>query len=197
MILKTGTKKHSVFEIVEEILHECDYDSKGICGLCNASFDRLVAIEGLGPSKASQLLSAIEIGKRIRNSSVDRKLTFSSPCDVASYYMEQLRHLSREQVIIVYLDARLQYIGDEILSIGTINSSLLSQREVFSLCLRKNCVSFILLHNHPSGDPSPGKDDILSTRKILEGAKTLGLCLKDHIIIGDNRYYSFSEQGMI
>lgn len=111
--------------------------------------------------------------------------------------MEDLGSLTNEQVIIVFLDNRLRFLGDEVLCIGTVNSCPVSVREILSLCLHKNCVSFIMIHNHPSGNPTPGKEDLHTTKRIKEGAALVELNFTDHIVIGDNCYYSFREQGLI
>ena len=124
-------------------------------------------------------------------------LQFEEPSTVADYFMEKLRHEEQEHVILIALDGKNQLLGEQLISKGTFNASLVTPREVFREALRLQAVGIILLHNHPSGDPSPSLDDIPTTRNLWKAAETTGVAFLDHIIIGDHRYFSFREQDMI
>ena len=111
--------------------------------------------------------------------------------------MEDMRHLETERLIVAMLDNRCRLISDTVLTIGTVNASLISVREVLMSAVRCGAVSFVVLHNHPSGDPAPSSRDISVTRRLKEAGDVIGIPLTDHIIIGDNRYYSFVESGCL
>lgn len=197
ILLRSGTKDSDVFSVVNSLLRSFDYKEQGIAGFIGIDFEKLTELKGIGEVKAAQLLAVSELCKRIRACPLKKKISISDVRSVAECYMDYFRSLDREHVVIVYLDNKLRIIGDEVISIGTINLSILSSREIFSRCLRKNAVSFILLHNHPSGDASPSPEDIKVTKLIKEGAKLLGLNFTDHCVIGDNCFFSLKEHGYI
>ena len=116
---------------------------------------------------------------------------------VAAYYMERMRHLTKEQLVLAMYDSKCMLLQDALISIGTCNASLISPREVFMKALEYKAVYVMLLHNHPSGDPQASGEDISVTKRINECGKLLGIPLLDHIIIGDNCYFSFREQGIL
>ena len=197
IILRTGTRNSDVFNLVSEVLQLDKVKKYGLPGLLRVSRSDLLKIDGIGSVKAAQIMAVAEISRRIRVTSACESVSFCKPETVSDYYMEELRNLDRERVIAVFLDTRYKRITESVLSIGTVNASVLDARELFSEALKHNAVSFILLHNHPSGDPTPGRDDISVTRKIKEAAKMLELNFTDHIIIGDNRFFSMKEHGYI
>lgn len=122
---------------------------------------------------------------------------FQTPDAIADYYMQDMRHLEQEQVVLLMLTSKSQYLKDKVISSGTVNSSLISPREIFVEALRYHAVFIILVHNHPSGDPSPSKEDYIITKKIQEAGILVGIKLMDHVIIGDNRYISLKEKGFL
>ena len=140
-------------------------------------------------------LTQAELAKRMAKAEASLGLDFSSPDSIARYYMEDLRHKKREVMKLLLLNTRSRLISEMDVSTGTINSTLVSPRELFVEALQKNAVSIILLHNHPSGDPTPSKEDLLTTRRIREAGALIGIELLDHIIIGDNCYFSLREKG--
>ena len=121
----------------------------------------------------------------------------NSPASISDYYMEQMRHLREEIVLCAYFDSKGVFLGDKIISKGSITSSMVVISSVFKAALEKNAQRIVLLHNHPSGDASPSRDDISVTDNLCQGAKILGIEFGDHIIIGDNKYYSFFENNLI
>ena len=154
-------------------------------------------IKGVGKVKALQILAIGELSRRIAKTSISKGEMFSDPEMIARYYMEDMRHLQIEEVILIMMNSKNQIIKDEVISKGTVNSSILSPREVFLLALQYHAVHIILLHNHPSGDPTPSKEDIRMTAKIAEAGKLIGILLMDHLIIGDNKYISLKERGVL
>lgn len=147
--------------------------------------------------KTAQLKCICELSRRIAKRQAAMRLKFSSPDTIAGYYMEDMRYLTKERLILIMLDSRLGLISDIVLSIGTVNSSLVSPSEVFYEACRNKAVSIVLVHNHPSGDSNPSRQDIEVTDKISKAGEILGIHLIDHIIIGDNNYTSLKEYGCI
>lgn len=194
IILKSGTHEKTAVELAFELLV---YKSGGLLNLHQMSLQELKSISGIGSVKAIQLKAVAELSNRIVKTIRTQHLQLSNASSVASYYMEQLRHASKENIVLCMLDTKCNFIADETISIGTVNASLVSSREVFLVAMKYKAVQIILLHNHPSGSPEPSTEDINVTKKIRSCGELLGIHLVDHIIIGDNKYYSFNEKGLI
>ena len=124
-------------------------------------------------------------------------LCFQSPATIAQYYMEDLRHEKQEHMKLLMLNSKSMLIGESDISKGTVNASLITPRELFIEALQKNAVTIVIMHNHPSGDPVPSQEDIYTTNRIKKAGELIGIELLDHIIIGNNCYISFREQGML
>ncbi len=195
VILRTGYKGVNVVRLAENILQQAGDD--GLVGLCRLSIGELTDNPGIGQVKAIQLKAVAELARRMTKRSAKKRLRFNSPDTIADYYMEDLRHRETECLMMVSLNTKGALIGEKLLSIGTVNSSLVSPREIFIEALQQKAVSIILLHNHPSGDASPSHQDIYITKKIKESGELLGITLVDHIIIGDNTYVSFKEKNLL
>lgn len=195
-ILRTGTKGLSAIELARTLLYQ-DAEKKKKIHLQAWTKEELMKIHGIGKVKAIQISCICELSKRLAQQSVSEELDFSMPKTVAEYYMEDMRHRRQEYMKLVMLNTKSKLIGESELSKGTVNMSLVSPRELFIEALNKGAVFIILIHNHPSGDPSPSKDDILISRRISEAGKLLGIELLDHIIIGDNCYVSLAEAGAL
>jgi DNA repair protein RadC len=146
--------------------------------------------------KAIELLCLTEITKRMSKEIHRDSLRLVTPQSVADFYMQDMRHLTREQVLLLMMDSKNKMIKDMIISEGTVNTSIMPTREVYVHALKYEAVNIILLHNHPSGDPTPSAEDIRVTKKLSEAGNLIGITLMDHIIIGDNRYISLKEQGL-
>ncbi len=196
VILKNGSKGESSVDLARKILLLSDYD-KSILGLFHLTLQDLMRVKGIGKVKAIQILCLTEFSKRIAKKSAKNALLFTSPKTVADYYMEDLRHSEKEQLIMVMLNTKSKFIMDKLITIGTVNSSLISAREIFIDALKANAVFIILVHNHPSGDPIPSREDIKVTGRIREAGELIGITLLDHIIIGDNCYLSFKEKDLL
>ena len=165
--------------------------------LYDYGIQELMKFQGIGKVKAIQLKCIAEISRRIANVSRNMDICFSSPQLVADFYMEKLRHEPIEHFVVCMLDSKCRYLGERTLTIGSVNASLVSPREVFIHALSLQAVSIIILHNHPSGRPQPSREDIQVTERIAECGKLLHVKLSDHIIIGDHDYYSFREKGLL
>ena len=194
VIIRTGTTGRKSIDVAQEILN-CN--EKSLLNLYHMSFKELMAIPGIGTVKAVQLKCLAEITKRMTKAVRIREVTLNSASSVAAYYMEELRHEDRENLMLCMFDSQCVLLGDEVISIGTVNASLVSPREIFIRALAHQAVYIILLHNHPSGVPLPSTQDRLVTRKVQECGELMGIYLSDHIIIGDNQYFSFKEENLL
>ena len=193
IILRTGTKDSSALQLAGQVLALAKYPREGLLGLYDVTLEELMSIKGIGMVKAIKLKCLTELSMRISRATAREGLCFTNSKTVAKYFMESLRHRRTECVILVCLDSKGQLIQEKKLSDGSVNMSLISPREIFMEALQCKAVSIILIHNHPSGDPSPSRSD----RELTENVSVLGakmdIPLLDHIIIGDNRYTSFRE----
>lgn len=154
-------------------------------------------IKGIGNVKAIQISCISELAKRLAKASYQDTVCFTDPKTIAQYYMEDLRHEKQEHMKLLMLNSKAKLLGETTISKGTVNASLVTPRELFIEALQKNAVSIIILHNHPSGDPSPSREDMLTTKRIQDAGALIGIELLDHIIIGNNCYISFREEGML
>ncbi len=193
ILLRTGTKGENVLELAERILTEAG----GLIGLARLSVYELTQVHGIGPAKAAQVKAALELGKRSVCSDPITRPVINSPADVADLVMEEMRVLDREHFRIMHLSTRNNVLGVSPVSVGSLNSSIVHPRECFKEAIRRNANTIILLHNHPSGDPAPSREDLDITKRLAEGGKILGIEILDHVIIGDKRYVSLKEQGII
>lgn len=195
VLLRTGTKGENVLALAKRLLYQDG--GAGLLGIHQFSFQSLMKLKGIGKVKAVQILCLSELAKRLSKASVEPRLRFSSSQSVAEYYMEDLRHRNQEVMKLLLLNSKAELIDETNISKGTVNASLVTPRELFVEALKKEAVSMILLHNHPSGDPTPSRDDILTTKRISECGFLIGIELLDHIIIGNNCYVSFQEENLL
>lgn len=196
VIIKTGTKQKRSVELAQEILSLAQTYG-GLYGLHKLSIKDLLSIDGIGRVKAIQILCTLELAKRLNKTSKPERVQFDSPTSIASFYMEHMRYYRQEHLILLMLDTKNRMIKDILLSKGSINASLISTREIFCEALRYDAVNIILIHNHPSGDPTPSKDDINVTKEVLAAGKIIGIQLLDHIIIGDHTFMSLHSSGYL
>ena len=195
VLLRCGTQGENAVELSERLLYHSG--EEGILALHHFSLEQLLAMKGIGKVKAVQILCVSELAKRLAKAKTRDMLCFSAPDTIAHYYMEELRHEKQENMKLLMLNSKTMLIGECDISKGTVNASLITPRELFIEALQKNAVAIIIMHNHPSGDPSPSQEDIYTTNRIKEAGELIGIKLLDHIIIGDNCYISFREQGML
>lgn len=196
MLLNCGTKDVSAIELAQSILNR-GTTYKGLTGLNYLSMSDLTKIRGVGKVKACKILAITEISKRMSRESFKSEMTFNNPSSIADYFMEDCRYRTTESIFVLYLNNANAIIRCKELSRGTVNSSPVSPRELFLDALRHDAVSIVLIHNHPSGIPEPSDADIIVTERIKKAGNMLGVKLIDHIIIGDRKYISFMEKGLI
>lgn len=198
LLLRSGCRGQDVTALSTMVL-EMEPRREGLLGLLHNSMQDYMRLRGVGEAKALQLVAIGELSKRIWRREAAKNLTtaFSDPGLCARYYMEALRHLEQEELHAAFLDTKLRFISDQLLSRGSVDASVVSVRELMIAALRARAVRMILVHNHPSGDPRPSADDQRVTAEVQEAAKLIGIPLEDHIVIGDNAYYSFKEWGLL
>lgn len=197
VILRSGTQGKNSLTLAQEILKVMEKSSyPGLTGLLHISVQDLMKINGIGQVKAVQLKCIGELSKRIARNAARPQLVMNSPASIAAYYMEELRHEEQEVVICMMSDVKGHFLGDKILTRGTVTGSMVTPREIYMEALRRHAVSLILIHNHPSGDPTPSPDDVQITTRIYQAGELIGIHLLDHIVIGDQKYCSFREEGL-
>lgn len=193
IILRTGTPSESALDIANRLLK----GGNGIRGLYELNFEELRAIRGIGKAKASQIKASLELGRRLKTYRGVNSPYVKSPNDAAELVMEDMRYLKKEFLRLMMLNTKNMIIAIKDISIGSLNSSIVHPREIFVEAIKVSSASIIMCHNHPSGDPSPSQEDIDVTKRVYEAGRIVGIDLLDHIIIGDGRYLSLKEKGII
>lgn len=197
IIIRTGTRKQSALELAEQVLRLAKYPKEGLLGLYDVSLEELQSIHGIGQVKAVKLKCLAELSMRMSSARATQGMCFNSSGQVADYFMERLRHKKTECVILLCLDTKGQLLKEERISDGSVKMSLVSPREIFLTALKYSAVNILLVHNHPSGDPTPSNADIQLTGNLKELGEKMDIPLLDHIIIGDCRYTSFKEAALL
>ena len=196
VLLRTGTKGLNVMELSKQLL--ClPTGEENLLNIHYFTLQKLKDFKVIGDVKAIQILCLSELAKRLAKASVKERVVFQLPSTVAEYYMEEMRHLKQESMKLLMLNTKGKLLGETNVSKGTVNASLITPRELFLKALECEAVSIILIHNHPSGDPTPSHSDVSFTKRVKEAGELIGIDLLDHIIIGNNRYTSFAEQKLI
>jgi DNA repair protein RadC len=192
IILRTGTKQENVINLCQRILSM--YNLKQ---LSQINIARLTEIHGIKESKAAQITACFEIARRLETFSEESKQKINSPEDVYRRIYPRMREQKKEMFIELCLDTKNQIIKEETISIGSLNANIVHPREVFKMALAESAAHIIVVHNHPSGDPTPSREDIEITKKLAETGKVMGIDVLDHVIIGDGRHFSMKEAGHI
>jgi DNA repair protein RadC len=197
LFISTGMKGRSAIEIGRELIAK--YGSMAALG--GLPVAELSKIKGLGLAKASKLAAAFELGTRVAREQL-RDVSLETPELIHNFFGPQLRHLSQEQVMVAVLDSRLRHLATTVVSVGTVNDSSAHPREILRPVITRGAYGFILIHNHPSGDPSPSRADEIVTKRVVDAAKLMQVCFLDHVIIGRPSpgrapYYSFREAGLV
>lgn len=193
VFIRTGTREQNAVEVADRVLNS--FPERNLLGLCHIPWKELMKIPGIGEVKAIRLKCLAELARRISRMEARKGLKFDQPGTIWQYYKESLRHEEREKVILIMLDQKLQMLSDAVLSIGTVRESIVSPRELFLLALKEKAVQIMLVHNHPSGDPTPSRADLAITRRVQMLGAMMEIPLTDHIIIGDKTYCSLREKG--
>ncbi|MCI6995711.1 MAG: DNA repair protein RadC [Eubacterium sp.] len=197
VILRSGTRGISSVALASQILEAGAGGEQGLLGIHRLSMGELMEFRGIGQVKAVQIKCIGELSKRIASVSAKKLLDFQNPETIADYYMEQMRHEEQEIMICMMLNTKNQLLGETVISRGTVNASLVSPRDLILAAFRFRAVFIIIVHNHPSGDPKPSRDDLDITKRIQAACSLVDIPLLDHIIIGDQRYISFRQEGML
>ena len=192
IILRTGVKGENVVTMASRLLAKYG----GLAGLARAELAQLGQEHGLGPAKASQLLAALELGRRLMAESPEERFQIRAPQDAANLLIPLIGHQEQEHFVVLYLDTRNRVMDREVLYKGSLNTSLVRIAEVFRGAIRRNCAAIIVAHNHPSGDPSPSPEDVALTRRLVEAGKLVEVEVLDHVVIGQGRFVSLRERRM-
>ncbi|MCI6693462.1 MULTISPECIES: RadC family protein [unclassified Clostridium] len=194
VILRTGTRGENIISLSTRIISEFN----GLDGLLDAGINEITSIKGIKNIKASQILAVGELVKRINVLSLIKiEKVISSPNDIASLIMKEMSFLKQEVLKLIMLDTKNNIIGIKDVFKGSLNTSIVHPREIFKEAIKKSSSSIIICHNHPSGDPTPSKEDINITIRLKECSKIIGIDLLDHLIVGKNQYVSLKEKGII
>lgn len=197
IFLRTGVKGESAIAVGRRLLDKFS----GLPGLARADIPQLAQQRGLGIAKACQLAAAFELGKRLARRNLDR-VELSSPEQIAEFMTPQMQSLRTECIRVIVLDNRLRCLTVEEVSVGTDNQTLAMTRDILRPVIIHQCHRFVIVHNHPSGDPSPSRSDVIFTKRLAEAAALLDLEMSDHVIIGHpnslaNSFYSFAQEGLL
>lgn len=191
IILNTGTKTENVLELSKRITSK--YPLKK---LCSQSISSLTRELGIGEAKACKILAISELSRRLVLP-IQKSPRINSAKDIFEILAPKISHLEKEHLIGIYLNSRKRILAQKTLFIGSLTESIINSREIFKIALEENASAIILAHNHPSGDPTPSEADIVATKEIFQAGEIMGIPLLDHIIIGDNNYWSLKENGLI
>ena len=193
IIVGHGSRQISALDVANLVLDA----AAGVHGLTRVSRDELGRVKGVGAAKAAQILAAVELGRRTLSRSPGDRVQFDGPEDVAAYLMPQYGSRSVEHFGIVLLDTKHRVLRTRVLSVGTLDASLVHPREVFREATLGGAAAIVLFHNHPSGDPVPSGDDVALTTRLVRAGDLMGVDVIDHIIVADACYCSFKETGRL
>ena len=191
ILLRTGTKEESVLHLANRVLTYFEQ----LHELKHATIEEIISIKGIGEVKATQLLAAVELGRRLAQKQVNERFTIRSPHDAASYLMPDMTSLQQEHFVVLFLNVKNQVIHKQTIFIGSLNASIVHPREIFREAVKRSAASIICAHNHPSGIPTPSPEDIEVTKRLQEAGFIIGIDLIDHVIIGDHQFVSMKEKG--
>jgi DNA repair protein RadC len=191
IILRTGTINENVVEMSNRLIKEYSLEK-----LFDCSLKELQEIKGIGPSKAMQILAMSELGKRYNNSK-NPVIKINSAKDVFNYFHEKLKNEKQENFYVLILNNANNIIKEELISKGILDSAIIHPREIFKPAIKNSASKIILIHNHPSGNPNPSKEDLEITKQLVEAGKLLDIKVLDHVIVGDENYWSWVEDERI
>ncbi len=192
ILLRVGVEGLNAVQLAQKLLLE----HHGWAGLQRASFEEIAAHHGMGEAKAAQLKAALEIGRRLLLTSQESRPQIRSPTDAAQLMLVEMSHLDQEHLRVLCLDTKNRVQKVHTVYVGSLNSSIVRVGEVFKEALRINSAALIVVHNHPSGDPTPSPEDVLVTRQIVEAGKLLDVEVLDHLVIGQGRFVSMRERNL-
>ena len=191
ILIGSGTGKEGVLQLSQRLIAEYG----GLHSLFQTGMARLQKTSGVGPAKACLLAACFELSKRLTSQQRILTSNIRTPDDVAAIYMSQMRYLKQEHLKSVYLDIKNRLLDQRTISIGTLDSSIIHPRDIFRHALDLPCAALILIHNHPSGQLTPSKEDLLITNQLVASGETVGIPVHDHLIIAGDKYFSLKEAG--
>jgi DNA repair protein RadC len=192
IILRTGVGGESVLNMAARLMAKYD----GLIGLARASFGELCAEHGIGPAKVTQLKAALELGRRLLIASPEERPQVKSPADAANLLMLEMSLLEQEHLRTILLDSKNHVLATPTIYVGNLNTSVVRVGELFREAIKVNCAALIVVHNHPSGDPTPSPEDVKVTELVVQAGQLLDIEVLDHLIIGQQRYVSLKERGL-
>jgi DNA repair protein RadC len=193
IILRVGTQEYSAIGMAEHMLGRFN----GLKGIATAGIEDLSTVKGLGTAKAAQIQAMVELGKRLAASVGPSRPTIRSPQDAADILMPELRDEPQEHFHALFLNTKNEVLRTRTITIGSLDASLITPRELFREAISSNSASVIIAHNHPSGDPTPSKEDVNVSKRLMQAGEMIGIEVLDHIVIGDGRWISIKERGLI
>jgi DNA repair protein RadC len=191
IVLGHGVPRTSALELANAVLDAVG----GLHGLARATADDLRRVPGIGSARASQLIAAVEAGRRTLLRARRDRLQFVTPRDAAEFLVPQFGTRPVEQFGVVLLDTKHRVLRTTLLSVGTLDASIVHPREVFRAAAAAGAAALVLFHNHPSGDPTPSEDDVALTRRLVRAGDLMGIAVLDHVIVAENRFYSLKDRG--
>ncbi len=193
LLLRTGARGRDAVDVARALLSR----SGGLDRLESAPACEIATVPGVGAAKAASLIAAFELGRRCAGSHLPEGAALRSPEDVFRHFGARLRRLTQERFVVVFLDGRHRVLGEETVSQGTLTASLVHPREVFRPALRASAAALILVHNHPSGDPTPSAEDRAVTERLTRAGEILGVRVLDHVVVAERGYVSLREEGAL
>ena len=193
VVLGHGQPRASALDLANNVLALVG----GIAGLARATNDELTRTAGIGPARAAQLLAAVELGRRTVAPGLAGRAQMTTPRAVAEYLLPQYGNRRVEQFGVLLLDTKHRVLRNTVLSVGTLDASIVHPREIFRAAVAGGAAAIVLFHNHPSGDPEPSREDTRLTERLIAAGVLMGIPVIDHVILGDARYFSYREKGSI
>lgn len=191
ILLRTGTRNESVLVLANRVLSSFDK----IQDLKDATIEEYTKVKGVGQAKATVLLAATELGKRLYQQHTEDRFTIRSPEDAAAYLMTDMTSLKQEHFVVLFMNVKNEVLHKQTIFIGSLNSAIVHPREIFREAVKRSAASIICAHNHPSGNPTPSPEDIEVTKRLTEAGALMGIEVLDHVIIGDHQFISLKEKG--
>ncbi len=190
--IRIGKPGENVVRLAERLLAHFN----GLPGIARASLAELQQVNGIGPVKAAEIKAALELGRRLLAAAPEERPQVTSPADAANLLMSEMMFLEQEHLRLILLDTRNRVLGTPTVYQGSLNTSVVRVGELFRHALKENAAAFIVVHNHPSGDPSPSPEDVHVTRQLVEAGELLDIAVLDHIVIGQHSFVSLKERGL-
>lgn len=195
LLIRSGCKDKSAIELAQDVLSV--YRDVGLSAMATVTAAELTKIKGIGSAKAAEIVAAVELGRRLSEGKTNNHSVVTGPEDAAAYAMPRLRFMKKEHFCVLLMNIKNHILSMPTISVGSLTASVVHPREVFREAVQQTAASIILVHNHPSGDPSPSNEDISTTERLVKAGKLMDIPVLDHIIVGDNRYISMKETGLI